>query len=449
MVQSARLLHAIPEARRAAHAGVLGVAQSRLLAKVFANRRCADQLPASGELLVGHAHSLWYDEFAVVVRRWEALADADGAHGAHERAHSGRDAHVSIVDQRVYLDARGGVPAGVVIEEIFERFCRAEFDTDWDAGQATWGERMNPSLLDRSAAQRRFDALLAIFTAAAGSGAIGRVDPLVNIIVDHATFDHHLARLAGADPDPIDPATVDERRCETSTGVQLDPDDMLAAALTGHVRRVVFDTAGVVIDLGRRSRLFTGHSRDAVLLGDRWCLWPGCDQRSGRCQTDHTQPWAGNGPTSPDNAGPGLRPPQPMETPTRLHHMARPHRTVAHLPTRRHRNRPPHQPNRQRNPNPPIRILQRLSRPRSDTGDLGVIGRATTVPGAILVGVEGVVIVRTFASIHARWARVVAVAFGVAALESATWCRGADGRRSPNRAPRHLSRTSHQATEHQ
>jgi hypothetical protein len=57
---------------------------------------------------------------------------------------------------------------------------------------------------------------------------------------------------------------------------------VLAAALTGHVRRVVFDVAGVVIDLGRRSRLFTGSSRDAVMLGDRWCLWPGCDQRSGR-----------------------------------------------------------------------------------------------------------------------------------------------------------------------
>ena len=272
---------------------------------LFANPRCADQLPASAELLVGHAQRLWFDEFAVVVRRWEALADADGAHGAHDRAHSQRDAHVSITGERVYLDARGGVPAGVVIEEVFERFCRAEFDTDWEAGKATWGERMNPSLLDRTVAQRRFDALLAICTAAAGSGVVGRFDPLVNIIVDHTTLEHHLNRLAGTDPDPLDPATVDQRRCECSSGHQIVPDDMLAAVLTGQVRRVVFDTAGVVIDLGRRARLFTGSSRDAVMLGDRWCLWPGCDQRTGRCQTDHTQPWAaGNGATSPNNGGP-------------------------------------------------------------------------------------------------------------------------------------------------
>ncbi len=304
LVQCARLLHAVPEARTAAHDGRLGIAQGRLLARVFANPRCADQFPASAQLLIGHAYDLWFDEFAVVVRRWEALADADGAHGAHERAHSRRDAKVSFVGERVYLEARGGVLAGTTIDEIFVRFCDAEFRADWDAGVAQWGERMAPSMLERTAAQRRFDALVAVFTAAASSGVVGSFDPLVNVIVDLATLEHHLATLAGADPDPLDPATVDQRRCETSGGHQIDPADMLAAVLTGHVRRVAFDTAGVVIDLGRRSRLFTGGARDAVLLGDRWCMWPGCDLRSGRCQTDHTTPWADDGQTRPDNGGP-------------------------------------------------------------------------------------------------------------------------------------------------
>jgi hypothetical protein len=161
---------------------------------------------------------------------------------------------------------------------------------------------MVPGLLERTDKQRRFDALRAIFLAAAASGTVGVFDPLVNIIIDHTTLEHHLNKLAGVDVEPLDPASVDDRRCETSTGHQLDPGDVLAAALCGHVRRVVFDTAGVVIDLGRRSRLFTGGARDAVLLGDRWCLWPGCDLRSGRCQTDHTQPWAHAGPTNPHNA---------------------------------------------------------------------------------------------------------------------------------------------------
>ena len=244
---------------------------------------------------------MWYDEFAVVVRRWETLADTDGAHNAHERAHTGRDAHVNIIDTRVYLDAHGGVAAGTMLEEIFTRFCDTEFHADWDTGVAKWGHQMNKGLLERSDAQRRFDALLAVFTAAAASGAVGQFDPLVNIVADQATIDHHLARLAGTNPAPLDPATVDQRRCETSTGHQIDPNDMLAALLTGLVRRVVCNSAGVVIDLGRRSRLFTGGARDAVLLADRWCIWPGCDLRSGRCETDHTTSWAANGPTNPDN----------------------------------------------------------------------------------------------------------------------------------------------------
>jgi hypothetical protein len=304
VLQTARLLHAVPEARQAVHAGLVGGSQVRLLARVFANPRSAAEFPDSAQLLVDAAQGLWFDEFAVVVRRWESLADADGAHACHERAHSGRDARLSIVGQQVYFDAHGGLVAGAAMSEVFAGFCEAEFQADWDAGVARYGEAMCPALLERTDKQRRFDALVAMCHAAARSDTAGGNEPLVNVIVDQVTLEHHLTKLAGADPGPLDPATVHERRCETSTGDQMDPADMLAAALCGQVRRVVLDSAGVVIDLGRRSRLFTGRARDAVLLGDRWCLWPGCDLRSGRCQTDHTKPWADNGPTTTTNAGP-------------------------------------------------------------------------------------------------------------------------------------------------
>lgn len=190
------------------------------------------------------------------------------------------------------------------MDEIFSKFCDAEFIADWEAGVDRWGDSMAPSLLERTDRQRRFDALVAIFHAAAASGTAGDFDPLVNIVVDLETFEHHLAKLAGATVDPLDPAKVDDRRCETMSGHSIDPAYMLAAALCGHVRRVVLDSSGVVIDLGRRSRLFTGGARDAVLLGDRWCMWPGCDIRSGRCQTDHSTSWASGGTTTSHNGGP-------------------------------------------------------------------------------------------------------------------------------------------------
>jgi hypothetical protein len=305
IVQTGRLFHTVPEARTAAHAGSLGVAQSRLLARLLANPRCADQLPDSGDLLVGHAQSPCGSTSS---RSWSAVGKHSLTPTAPTTLMTAPTRVVTLMStssaNASYLDGHGGVAAGAAIEEIFARFCDTEFHADWDAGVTQWGEQMNPSLLERTAAQRRFDALLAIFNTAAASLATGTSDPLVNIIVDQTTLEHHLTKLAGLDVEPLDPRTVDDRRCETSTGHQLDPNDILAAALVGHVRRVVLDTAGVVIDLGRRSRLFTRGARDAVLLADRWCIWPGCDIRSRHCQTDHTTPWTRDGPTRPDNAAP-------------------------------------------------------------------------------------------------------------------------------------------------
>ncbi|WP_276968226.1 HNH endonuclease signature motif containing protein, partial [Desertimonas flava] len=83
----------------------------------------------------------------------------------------------------------------------------------------------------------------------------------------------------------------------------------VVAAFYGHVRRVVVDAAGVVIDLGRRSRLFTGTARDAAILQgvlDRngRCTHPGCG-RDSHCQIDHLTEWQHGGSTDLVNAGIG------------------------------------------------------------------------------------------------------------------------------------------------
>ena len=125
----------------------------------------------------------------------------------------------------------------------------------------------------------------------------------MNIVVDQATFE---AALAGAVTDqPVDtPASANptRRRCETLDGILLDPLDVITAAVVGHVRRVVIDSAGTVIDLGRKSRLFTGSSRLAAWLQGIRCIWPGCGFH--HCQIDHTTEWHDRGVTRPGNAGP-------------------------------------------------------------------------------------------------------------------------------------------------
>ena len=133
-----------------------------------------------------------------------------------------------------------------------------------------------------------------------------------NVIIDAETLDTELARIAG-DPDAHhDPARADHAVCRTSTGHPLHPSDAVAALLVGWVRRVVVDAASNVIDLGRRRRLFTGSSREAVELqtalrrrGGSLCFWSGCSSPPHRQQRDHVEPWRSTGRSDVSNGALG------------------------------------------------------------------------------------------------------------------------------------------------
>jgi hypothetical protein len=82
------------------------------------------------------------------------------------------------------------------------------------------------------------------------------------------------------------------------------PDDIINRALIDHIRRVVHDASGTVIDLGRRSRLFRGAAREAVMLLATTCAWIGCDRPVHWCDADHSRSWKAHGATVPRNGGP-------------------------------------------------------------------------------------------------------------------------------------------------
>ncbi|MGI9031983.1 MAG: hypothetical protein ACR2HP_18670, partial [Ilumatobacteraceae bacterium] len=245
-------------------AGRIGVAQVRELARARANPRVGEQLVEALPLLTGHAQELPFHDFKVCVQRWESLADLDGTHDSHEAAHAGRRANASMVGNTFHFNAQGGALDGTAMMEILRRFEDTEFAREWAALKAEHGDDACPAMLERTAGQRRFDALRAIFEQAA-STAPGSQPPVptVNLTMDYASYEAWLSRVTGADPEaPIpDPADVDVRRCETVDGIQVDPVAVVLASFVGRVRRLVMDRAGVVIELGRRQRLFTGSSR--------------------------------------------------------------------------------------------------------------------------------------------------------------------------------------------
>ena len=306
-VKAGAMLARFDSAADLAADGRLGVAQMHALAQVVANPRVQEHLACGEDFLVANAVQLGFDDYVTALVQWERTADEDGAHDAHERAHRNRKASASIVGEQFFLDACGGLAAGQQLKAILDAFAQSEWLADWEEGVAQHGEGMCPGLMDRTDAQRRFDALLAIFLKAAGATAESTGSGFtVNLMIGLDAFQHHLRKALGDDVAPLDPNDPGSR-CETDHGVAVDPYDMLVAAAMGHVRRVVLDSDGVVLDMGRRQRLFTGPLREAVLMTSRWCIWPGCHRPSSHCEADHLLPWATAGPTKTKNGGPACR----------------------------------------------------------------------------------------------------------------------------------------------
>ena len=299
-----RLLARYPAVSDAVAAGRLGIPQLRVLAGLAANPRTVAQLDDAIDLLVEQACTLDFDDLFIVARRWESLADEDGAGDRHERAHRNRNARLHIGDHGFELTANGGNTVGVQWQEVLDAFVQSEFLADWEAGVVEFGDEMCAARLARTDAQRRADALHAIFlAAAAASSASTGTGVTVNLVMGYDRFQRELTRALGGDPEPADHLDLFQP-CETVDGHQLDPRDVVIAAAMGHVRRVVVDSTGVVVDIGRRQRLFTGVLREAVMLASARCTWPGDNRRAKFCQADHIVPHADDGPTRVDNGGP-------------------------------------------------------------------------------------------------------------------------------------------------
>jgi hypothetical protein len=79
---------------------------------------------------------------------------------------------------------------------------------------------------------------------------------------------------------------------------------VVAAMIWGQVRRVVVDSAGVVINMGRRQRLFRGNARQAILLQSTRCVVAGCATPIRRCEADHLTEWGRHGHTDGPNGAP-------------------------------------------------------------------------------------------------------------------------------------------------
>ena len=301
-VQEAKLRRVARVWNDAVAGGQIGVAQSRLMARIAANPRIPGDVLVAGvwELMVD-AMDCSYVEFERRALTFEALADPVGAAEKAERIHQRRAASLHQHPSGAWtfhadLDEVGGPE----FLEIFSWYTDREFDRDWAEAKERLGDgNVDVSKLRRTEAQRRADALLEMARAAAACPPDAkRPLPTVNFLLDESS-----ARAA-ADNDLVDPLSYRDVTSRTDRGHRVDPNAIIGVSLWAMIRRVVTDSRGVVIDLGRTQRLFSGYAREAVMLLEPTCIWPGCDQPHSWCHADHLTSWSTRGPTNADNGAP-------------------------------------------------------------------------------------------------------------------------------------------------
>ena len=282
-------------------AGRIGVDQVDLLGRVHANRRVRHCMADAQAWFLEMAEGD-FDEFEAAVRAWERLADQDGPE-PNDRMHRARRVKLEQNEETLtwMAEARFGSQMGAQIAEIFAHYTAAELAADWEKARAEHGDDACDLDLPRTAGERSADALWQVFQdAASADTSCVPPDFCHNVVWNAESYEEMLRRLDGELPRPVNPQTF---RCETLTGIPLEPYEAAFQSLLTNVRRVIVDARSAVIDLGT-ARAFTGNARTAAKLQSAWCFWPGCRVPVDRCQVDHTRPHRGGGRTNPGNGAP-------------------------------------------------------------------------------------------------------------------------------------------------
>jgi hypothetical protein len=84
---------------------------------------------------------------------------------------------------------------------------------------------------------------------------------------------------------------------ETENGHVITVQELRALACDCSLSRIVFGPEGEIIDVGRRTRVWTAAQRRAIIARDRHCTWPGCDRGPRWCDVHHLKHWANRGNT--------------------------------------------------------------------------------------------------------------------------------------------------------
>jgi len=266
----ARRLPELPETGRAVTDGEIGFHHAAVIA------RCASEVGVAEvrrveTTLVDAARKLDPGRLRLVTRHLRHCVDPDGALDATNDEHERRWLSISqtyggmfVIDGQ--LDAEGGALVRAAIDAL-DRPAKDE---------------------DRTARQRRADALVELATRQLQGGALPEVAgqrPHVTVTVPIETLrrgdDAGAAEMSWAGPVPRE--TARRVACDAS------------------VTRITVSASGEPMSAGRTARTVPPAMRRALVVRDRGCRFPGCDRPPEWTDAHHLRHWADGGETALDN----------------------------------------------------------------------------------------------------------------------------------------------------
>lgn len=100
---------------------------------------------------------------------------------------------------------------------------------------------------------------------------------------------------------------------ETINGDVLDIDTLRMIGCDCSITRIVLGPDSEVLDVGRKTRVWTAAQRRAIIARDRHCQGPGCRAKAKHCDIHHEDHWADGGETTTEKGKLFCRPCHTME----------------------------------------------------------------------------------------------------------------------------------------
>lgn len=267
----ARRLPELPETERAVGEGEIGFHHAAVIA------RCASEVGVAEvrrveTTLVDAARKLDPGRLRLVTRHLRHCVDPDGALDAANDEHERRWLSISqtyggmfVIDGQ--LDAEGGALVRAAIDAL-DTPARDE---------------------DRTARQRRADALVELATRQLQGGAL----PEVAGQRPHITVTAPVEALRRGDG----AATA----AEMSWAGPVPAETARRVACDASVTRITLNATGEPMSAGRTARTVPPAMRRALVVRDRRCRFPGCDRPPEWTDAHHLRHWADGGETRLDN----------------------------------------------------------------------------------------------------------------------------------------------------